>query len=303
MTEIILHQYAASPFSHKVIKILAHKGLPWHAVEQPVVAPKPDLTPLTGGYRKIPVLQIGAHIYCDTLLIIRELEKRFPETPLTPPHLAHAAEMIADWTDHRVFTNAAMPTVFEMAEFLPPEFLQDRAAMQNPATLGAAPSPEHARAQFVQDCLMMERQLAETPFLLGDSFTLADAAAYHIVNFAANGPTLAAEIAKLPKLSAWRQRIVDMGEGARSEMEPQTALDIARSAEPDMTPPANAITFPDLPVGASISIKPDDYGQEVSGGTLVWATDDEIAIKREDADVGSVMVHYPRLGYVITQEG
>ena len=303
MSELILHQYAASPFSHKVIKILAHKGLSWHAVEQPVIAPKPDLTPLTGGYRKIPVLQIGAHIYCDTLLIIRELEKRFPETPLTPPHLAHAAEMIADWADHRVFSNAAMPTVFEMAEFLPPEFLQDRAAMQNPATLGAGPSPEHARAQFVQDCLIMERQLAETPFMLGDSFTLADAAAYHIVNFAANGPTLAAEIAKLPKLSAWRQRIIDMGEGARSEMEPQAALDIARAAEPDMSPPAEAVNVPDLPVGAFVSIKPDDYGQEVTQGEIVWVTDDEIAVKREDAAVGTVMVHYPRLGYVITQEG
>ena len=303
MSELILHQYAASPFSHKVIKILAHKGLPWHAVEQPVVAPKPDLTPLTGGYRKIPVLQIGAHVYCDTLLIIRTLEKRFPDTLLTPPHLAHAAEMIADWADHRVFSNAAMPTVFEMAEFLPPEFLQDRAAMQNPATLGAAPSTEHARAQFIQDCLMMERQLSTKPFMLGDSFTLADAAAYHIVNFAANGPTLAAEIAKLPKLSAWRQRIIDMGEGARSDMQPQAALDIARDATPDMSLPVEAIDVPDLPVGASVSIKPDDYGQEVTQGEIVWVTDDEIAVKREDADVGTVMVHYPRLGYVITQEG
>ena len=303
MSDIILHQYAASPFSHKVIKILAHKGLPWHAVEQPVVAPKPDLTPLTGGYRKIPVMQIGAHIYCDTLLIIRELEKRFPETPLTPPHLAHAAEMIADWADHRVFTNAAMPTVFEMAEFLPPEFLQDRAAMQNPATLGAGPSPEHARAQFVQDCLMMERQLAAMPFMLGDNFTLADAAAYHIVHFAANGPTLAAEIAKLPKLSAWRQRIIDMGEGARSEMTPQAALDIARATEPDLTPPANLVDVPDLPIGAMISIKPDDYGQEVTTGEVVWVTADELAIKREDADVGTVLVHYPRLGYFVSLEG
>ena len=303
MSDIILHQYAASPFSHKVIKILAHKGLAWHAVEQPVVAPKPDLTKLTGGYRKIPVLQIGAHIYCDTLLIIRELEKRFPETPLTPPHLAHAAEMIADWADHRVFTNAAMPTVFEMAEFLPPEFLEDRAAMQNPATLGAAPSPEHARAQFVQDCLMVERQLGETDFLLGDSFTLADAAVYHIVNFAAAGPTLAGEIAKLPKLSAWRQRIIDMGEGARSEMTPQAALDIARDATPDMTPPANALALTDLPVGAKVSIKPDDYGQEITTGEIVWVTVDEIAIKREDDTVGMVLVHYPRLGYFINLEG
>ena len=303
MSDIILHQYAASPFSHKVIKIFAYKGLAWHAVEQPVVAPKPDLTPLTGGYRRIPVLQIGAHIYCDTLLIIRELEKRFPDTPLTPPHLAHAAEMIADWTDHRMFANAAMPSVFEMAEFLPPEFLEDRAKMQNPATLGAGPTPEHARAQFVQDCLILERQLGQSEYLLGDGFTLADAAAYHIVNFAANGLTLAAEIAKLPKLSAWRQRIIDMGEGRRSDMAPHAALEIARNAEPDVTPPANAVDLQDFPVGTCVAIKPDDYGQEVTSGEIAWVSDDEIAVTRQDDDVGAVMVHYPRLGYVVTPEG
>ena len=40
--------------------------------------PKPDLMPLTGGYRKTPVLQIGADIYCDTQLIMLELERRAP---------------------------------------------------------------------------------------------------------------------------------------------------------------------------------------------------------------------------------
>ena len=91
MSDIILHQYEMSPFSRKVICIFAHKNIAWHAVDQQITAPKPELTPLTGGYRKIPVMQIGAHIYCDTKLIIRELEKRFPETTLTPPELLGAA--------------------------------------------------------------------------------------------------------------------------------------------------------------------------------------------------------------------
>ena len=114
MSDIILHQYEMSPFSRKVISIFAHKNIAWHAVDQPITAPKPELTPLTGGYRKIPVMQIGAHIYCDTKLIIRELEKRFPETPLTPPELLGAAEIIADWADHRLFSNVAGPSIFEI---------------------------------------------------------------------------------------------------------------------------------------------------------------------------------------------
>jgi glutathione S-transferase len=47
-------------------------------VEIPVIMPKPDLTALTGGYRKTPVLQIGADIYCDSQLIMRELEAAAP---------------------------------------------------------------------------------------------------------------------------------------------------------------------------------------------------------------------------------
>ena len=41
----------------------------------PNIMPKPDLMPLTGGYRKTPVLQVGADIYCDTQLIMLEIEQ------------------------------------------------------------------------------------------------------------------------------------------------------------------------------------------------------------------------------------
>ena len=91
MSDIILHHYEMSPFSEKVRKYFAVKNMGWAAVEQPNIAPKPALTPLTGGYRRIPVMQIGAHIYCDTALIIDTLEARHPEPPLTPPHLRGAA--------------------------------------------------------------------------------------------------------------------------------------------------------------------------------------------------------------------
>jgi glutathione S-transferase len=73
MTDIILHHYDISPYSEKVRLGLGLKGLAWASVEIPVIMPKPDLTALTGGYRKTPVLQIGADIYCDSQLIMREV--------------------------------------------------------------------------------------------------------------------------------------------------------------------------------------------------------------------------------------
>ena len=70
--EIILHNYPNSPFSEKVRVAFGIKGLSWRSVIQPVIMPKPDLIPLTGGYRKIPVMQIGADIFCDSQIILRE---------------------------------------------------------------------------------------------------------------------------------------------------------------------------------------------------------------------------------------
>jgi len=46
--------------------------------------PEPNLTALTVGYRKTPVLQIGADIYCDSQLIMRELERQYPTPSFYP---------------------------------------------------------------------------------------------------------------------------------------------------------------------------------------------------------------------------
>ena len=89
MPDIILHQYATSPFSEEVRLVLGAKGLSWCAVEIPPIMPKPDVTALTGGYRRTPVMQIGADIYCDTALICAVLDRMTPNPPLYPA--AHAA--------------------------------------------------------------------------------------------------------------------------------------------------------------------------------------------------------------------
>ena len=60
---LILHHYDTSPFSEKIRLALRLKNLAWTSVTIPNIMPKPDLLALTGGYRRTPVLQIGADIF------------------------------------------------------------------------------------------------------------------------------------------------------------------------------------------------------------------------------------------------
>ena len=99
---VILHQYDLSPFSEKIRKILGYKNAPWHAVTQSMWLPRPHLTPMTGAFRRIPVLQIGADLYCDTRLIARKLDALFPDPPLVPPGLEAASGDLA-WFLHGLF--------------------------------------------------------------------------------------------------------------------------------------------------------------------------------------------------------
>jgi glutathione S-transferase len=126
MTDIILHHYETSPYAEKVRLGLGLKGLAWASVEIPVIMPKPDLTALTGGYRKTPVLQIGADLYCDSQLIMRELERRHP-SPSFYPAGRGAADALAWWAEKTMFSPAVSIVFAKRPDTLPEGFLEDRA--------------------------------------------------------------------------------------------------------------------------------------------------------------------------------
>ena len=103
---IILHQFERSPFSEKIRLALRMKNLGWASVDIPSILPKPDLTPLTGGYRRTPVMQIGADIFCDTSIMLIELEKRFQIPSLNLPGHEGIAKMVGAWTDGKWFQSS-----------------------------------------------------------------------------------------------------------------------------------------------------------------------------------------------------
>src|SRR4051812_49255230 len=233
MTDLILHHYGISPYSENVRIGLGLKVLAWGSVEIPVVMPKPDLTVLTGGYRKTPVLQIGADIYCDSQLIMRELERRHP-TPSFYPAGRGAADALAWWAEKTTFSPAAGVVFAKRSDSLPEGFLEDRAKFSgrniDPAAMQAAlPNAlDQLRAHFD----LLDRMLADGRlFLQGSAAGLADLAAYHPVWFLRQrvGPE-AAPLDGFPRLLEWAERVAMIGHGQRSPMTAEQALDVARAA-------------------------------------------------------------------------
>src|SRR5690348_10272510 len=126
MAELILHHYAMSPYSEKIRLALGLKGLAWRSVQISPVTPRPDLMPMTGGYRRTPVLQIGADIYCDTQLILRVLERLHPGPSLFPRHSQGLATALGWWWDRSTFIPAVGVVASLNADRFPPEFVEER---------------------------------------------------------------------------------------------------------------------------------------------------------------------------------
>ena len=101
MDSIILHHYPPSLFSEKVRVLLGYLGLPWQSVIIPPMMPRPQLMPLSGGYRKTPIMQIGADIFCDTEIICRTLNAMSDRADIYGP--GFNAERIARWADTELF--------------------------------------------------------------------------------------------------------------------------------------------------------------------------------------------------------
>ena len=295
---LILHHYDLSPFSEKIRKILAHKNVPWRSVTQPMWLPRPHLTPMTGAYRRIPVLQIGADIYCDTRLIARTIDARHPDPPIYPRGLEAAADTIAQWADRPMFA-AAVPQVFTaLAAMMPPELIEDRRKMRpdlDPSVLLAnVPGLRDELRAFVAS---LERTLASGTFLLGSAFSLADAAVYHLLWFVRNPPEMAAMLSHFPGVGRWMARVDAIGPGRPEPMAPEAALEIARAAEPKTARREDPDDPGGLAPGARVAVSSDDLPQDRFVGTVHALAPDEIVILREDPACGTIAQHFPRAGY------
>jgi glutathione S-transferase len=299
---IILHHFDQSPFSEKIRVIFGFKQLAWHSVRISRIMPRPNLMPLTGGYRRTPTMQIGADIYCDTQIIIHELQRRFPTPTLFPTGHAGLPWALGMWTDRTFFQNTVSLVFGTLADKVPRDFIEDRERLRGAkfdveAMKAAIPQ---MRDQFRAHADWVEAQLSDGREWLLEGFSLADIHAYMNIWYARSNPSNADEmLERLPRTSAWAERIQAIGHGARTEMSSDEALEIAARAEPQTL----TLADPDDPNGRRpgdwVSVVPDDYGKVEVRGEIVSLSSQHIAIRRHDDRVGEIVVHFPRAGFIV----
>ncbi len=303
MSELILHHYPMSPFAEKVRLMLGFKQLPWRSVLIPPVMPKPDVVALSGGYRKTPILQIGADVYCDTALIARVLEARQPSPTLYPAH-APLAVPLAQWADGMLF-GAAVSWAMQPAGAAailgaqPPEVLKafavDRAAMR---TNAPRPTLADATAQLRQHLSIIAAQLQRSgPWLFGAAPSIADFSVGHCLWFIRRAQPVAHLLDDYPPIGPWLDLLFAIGHHSASAMSSTEALAAAAGAGA----PAPTSVEPGLgfEAGQHVTVTATDYGFDPVAGTLVGLSLHESVLSRGDARAGTVHVHFPRFGFQI----
>lgn len=313
MSEIFLHHYPNSPFAEKVRLVLGYKNLAWKSVIIPDISPKPDLTALTGGYRKTPVMQVGSDIYCDTALICDVLEHLHPVPSLYPAVHKGLARIIAQWADEKVFWAAMAYNLGPKGsaqvlgrgrapEVWMPEakvFAEDRNKMR----MGAPRLPgADATAAYKSYLRRISTLLEDQEFVMGDAPCLADFSVYHPLWFTRRVSSVMVGILDAtPAVLHWMDRMEAFGHGRKTDS--NAAESIASCGQGGW---GNSIfgqeKFQDehgIELGSEVTVAAESFGLETTRGTLVSATRTYYTLRRTDERAGVVQVHFPRIGYIL----
>jgi glutathione S-transferase len=300
---IILHHFPQSPFSEKVRLIFGLKKIAWTSVEITRIMPRPDLMPMTGGYRRTPVMQIGADIYCDTQCIMPELERRFPEPTLFPEACRGLASATAMWTDKAFFQGTVNLVFGTLADKVAQEFIADREQLRGgkfdiAAMASAIPQ---MRDQFRANLQWIDAQLADDrSFMCGDQVSLCDINAYMNVWYVrGNLPIFDRMLAEFPATKNWEARMRAIGHGTSTEISTAAALEIGTRATPTTAELADINDPNGRKPGDQVQVMPDDYGKIGVRGEIVALSSQHIAIRRHDPIAGEIVVHFPRAGFLV----
>ncbi|MEE4278151.1 MAG: glutathione S-transferase N-terminal domain-containing protein [Halieaceae bacterium] len=304
---LFLHHYEASPYAEKIRAMLGSASSPWASVLSPPYPPRPNLQPLVGDFRRIPVAHIGADVFCDTSLIAREVAALTGRPEFAPENADADAAALAQRAEAEVFFCAitAAPALSLLGKLVISNglrgtfrFVKDRTAMMKDASM--RPPQGRAAARVLEGFLRdLDERLSDREVLDDKNRSYADFCAYHPVWLALSVGSLKT-LRAYPGVQRWYEGIVGLGHGGRREAGAEEALATVRSADP--RPLEDGGEAHEL-LNTEVLVAPSDYGKAGVAGTLVTAAADRYVLARSTEHCGTIHLHLPREGYSLRPRG
>lgn len=308
MNKPILHRSLKSPYSEKVMLLMGYLNQPYFSFIAPKGIPRPIEEKLVGAYsRRIPILQIGADLYCDSELITSVLAKRSSVSSLIAYPCAEEASYWIEKIEMQgspILSGAfsALELIYAYFLNMPANhawhFMTDRMKLAKTFNLNehkTSQAEKHLQARSYFEKL--NHQLANQSFMLTpDNPTTIDFAAYTMVYFhdVVNHLKLAEN---LPNLQRWFERMKSFGTGEKTEITGDDALQVAKSSEPTQI---SDKLLASSNIGKKITFCNKGFLAEINTGVegvIVGEDSKTIILRRENPDVGTVHVHFPKLSY------
>jgi len=302
---LILHQYDISPFSQKAQKMMGLKELSWQSVEMPMIAPKPDVEALTGGYRGTPVLQIGRDVFIDNWMIARALDEFDASGPAINAQGGLREAALYAWGE-RLFTPLLHAALAAYQSEWDADFLADRKRVFPDVDFDTLDVSDPDRRSQVRAYLgTVEAQLGlDQDFLGGAQADSCDIHVWGMVWMIHSAlPALMPIVETFPRLTDWYERVSALGTGDREDVK----IDVAWQSLKD----GPARPLPDTPdqeplapwVGEVVDIAAGSADRGSASGRLLAVDHEQVVLGVETISGEAVQVWFPRFGYHLRQRG
>ena len=298
-TPIILHQYDISPFSQKAQKMLALKGLSWTSVEMPMIAPKPDVEALTGGYRGTPVLQMGADVFVDNWMIARALDDAAPGAPAINARGPLSDGALYAWGE-RLFTPLLHSALAAYQSQWDADFLADRKRVFPDVdfdTLAVGDPDRHSQVRAYLGAVEAELAL-RGDYLGGEHADSWDIHVWGMVWMIHSAlPDLVPIVEGYSGVVAWYERMVALGTGARTDAEIAFAWEALNAAEPRALPATPADEPLKAWLGQSVQVSAGSADRGGAWGRLLAIDHEQVVLAVTPLAGVDAQVWFPRFGY------
>lgn len=300
---MILHHTPRSPFSEKVRLMLDLSEKNWMHVRAPIHSNKRRIQRvLVEGYsRRIPLLQIGADIYCDSSVISDQLAISTGIPEYSKENLGEFKKYAVD-LEEKGFTAffVSIPQKQLLSAYFKDYSFKDfygfvagRVGSFKGVEL---PKPnvddeKRKKEDILNEC---EEKLSTSKYLItSEKPTLADFTLYHLIWYSlkANMTDL---FAGRPNVKKWYYGMSNGRKALPNEIKGVDALKIAKDNRPIVIPE----DMKNGPmVGKEVSLIPDDVsgpGTLPVTGVVVGENENKIILKRVTKETGTIHIHFPK---------